>query len=107
MHTRSFQRTRPANVILFVEPRFKLDQHSNLFAVLLGLQQRIDNRGIAPGAVERGLDRYHLWIVCCLLEKVYRWLERVIWQVEQNILATDRGGQFFAERNYRQTMRNI
>jgi hypothetical protein len=54
---RALQLARPDDVRLLVEARLDLDQDHDLFATLGGTDQRLDDRRIARGPIQRHLDR--------------------------------------------------
>src|SRR5262245_59979138 len=53
---RTLQHLRPADVRLFVEAGLHLNQHHHLLTGLGGRDERVHDRGVAAGAVERLLD---------------------------------------------------
>ena len=59
----------PADVGLLVEARLDLDDHEHLLACLGGVDQGVDDRGVAGGAVERLLDREHVRVGGGLLDE--------------------------------------
>ena len=59
VHADLLQRLRPRDVRLLVEPRFELDERSDLLARLGGADERGDDRAVTGRAVQRHLDREH------------------------------------------------
>jgi hypothetical protein len=47
----ALQRSRPGDVVGFVEPRLQLDQHRDLFPAVGGFRQRSYDRGVTRGAI--------------------------------------------------------
>ena len=54
------ERPRPRHVGLLVEPGLQLDEHGHLLAPLGGPDQRLDDRAVGRGAIQRLLDRQHV-----------------------------------------------
>ena len=78
----------PADVGLLVEAGLDLDDHQHLLAGLGGVDERVDDRGVAGGAVERLLDRQHVRVGGGLLdEPLHRRRERVVRVVQQHVVA--------------------
>ena len=63
MRARFLQPARPLNVGRFVEARAQFDQRGHLFAGVGRVDQRLDDRRIAAGAVKRDLDCENLRIL--------------------------------------------
>ena len=81
----------PADVRLLVEARLQLDEHEHLLAGLGRVDQRLDDRGVAGGAVQRLLDRQHVRVVRGLLdEPLHGGGERVVRVVQEYVGAADR-----------------
>ena len=81
----------PLDVGLLVEAGLDLDEHQHLLAGLGGVDQGVDDRGVAGGAVERLLDRQHVRVVRGLLdEPLHRRGERVVGVVQQHVAAPQR-----------------
>ena len=81
----------PADVGLLVEARLDLDEHQHLLAGLGGVDERVDDRGVAGGAVERLLDRQHVRVGGGLLdEPLHARGERVVRVVQQHVVARGR-----------------
>ena len=57
LHAGALQIARPADIGLLVEARLELDQRGHGLAGLGGLGQRLDDRRVGRGAIERLLDR--------------------------------------------------
>ena len=78
----------PADVGLLVEARLDLDDHQHLLAGLGGVDEGVDDRGVARRAVERLLDRQHVRVGGGLLdEALHRGGERVVGVVQQHVVA--------------------
>ena len=60
---------RPADVGLLVEAGLDLDDHQHLLAGLGRVDEGVDDRGVARGAVERLLDREHVRVGGRLLDE--------------------------------------
>ena len=60
MHACAFEFARPGDIGFFVEPGLNFNEGDNLFACFGGFDQRIDNGGVAAGAVEGLLDSLYL-----------------------------------------------
>ncbi len=69
VHARLLQLARPGDVCLLVEPGLDLHQGQHLLAGLRGVDQRIDDRRVATGAVQRLLDGHDLGVVGRLLQE--------------------------------------
>ncbi len=84
---RLLQLAGPADVGLLVEPGLDLDDHQHLLAGLGGIDQGVDDRGVAGGAVQRLLDREHVRIGRRLLEEpLDRCRERVVRVVQEYVV---------------------
>ena len=62
MHAVILQRASPRDVVRLVETRLQLDQHDHLLAPFRRLDQRAHDRRFARCAVQRELDRQHLFV---------------------------------------------
>ena len=60
VHACAFEFARPGDIGFFVEPGLNFNEGDNLFACFGGFDQRIDNGGVAAGAVEGLLDSLYL-----------------------------------------------
>ena len=85
------QRPGPPDIVLLIEPGLELDQGSHGLAVLAGLHERIDNRGVGTDPVEGDLDREHVRVMGSLPDKVDDRREAVVGLVEQDVVVPDRG----------------
>ena len=91
VHARLLQRARPGDVGLLVEPRLDLDQRDDLLAGLGRVDQRVDDRRVAGGAVQRLLDREHLRVGRGLLdEPLHARGERVVRVVHEHVALAQR-----------------
>ncbi len=62
VHAGALELARPCDVGVLVETRLDLDQCQHLLAGVRGVDQRVDDRGVAGRAVQRLLDGEHLRI---------------------------------------------
>ncbi|MNN70630.1 hypothetical protein D3C81_1864990 [compost metagenome] len=62
VHTGFRQTARPVNVCLFVETRLQLNDHRHFFAVVRGVNHRIDNARVFCHTVDVDFDRQHVRI---------------------------------------------
>ena len=82
----------PGDVGLLVEPGLDLHQGQHLLAGLGRLDQGVDDRGVAGGAVEGLLDRQHLRVLGRLLdEPLHAGGEGVVRVVQQHVALLQRG----------------
>ena len=87
------QRLGPADVGLLVEPGLDLDQHHDLLAGLGSVDERVDDRRVAAGAVEGLLDREHIRVGRGLLdEALHARGERLVRVVHEHV-ALPQGGE--------------
>ena len=87
-----FERTGPADVGLFVEPGFQLDDGGDLLAVLGRLDEGLDDRAVEAGPVQRLLDAEHRRVVGRLRhEGLDRRGERVVGVVDQHVALSEHG----------------
>ena len=92
VHAGLFQCARPLDVGLLVEARLDLDQRDDLLARLRRVDQRVDDRRVTGGPVQRLLDRQHVRIRRGLLdEALHRRRERVVGMVHQHVAVAQRG----------------
>ena len=81
----------PADVGRLVEARLDLDQRQHLLARLGGVDEGVDDRGVAGRAVERLLDGQHVRVGGGLLEEaLHGRRERVVRVVQQYVVPTGR-----------------
>ena len=73
------------NVRLFVEAGLQLNHHGHFFAVVRGVDHRIDDAGIFCHAVDVDFDRQHARVERGLSQQLQHVFKRVIRIVEQNI----------------------
>ena len=81
----------PPDVRLLVEARLELDQCGNRLSRLCSLGQRLDDRRIGRGPVERLLDRDHVGVARRLLQELHDDVETLIGMVDEQVLLADRG----------------
>ena len=92
VHARLLQLARPPDVGLLVEPRLDLHQRHDLLARRGRVDQRVDDGGVARGAVERLLDREHVRVGGGLLdEPLHARGERVVGVVDEHVALAQRG----------------
>ena len=91
MRARPFQPPRLADVRRFVKARLQLDQRCHRFARLCRLAQRLDNRAVAAGAIERLLDRKNIGVARRLLQKADHHIEGLVRVMQQHVLLPDCG----------------
>ena len=97
------ERARPLDVAGLVEARLELDDGGHLLAVLGRARERLDDRRVAAGAVERLLDREHVGIVGGARDELDDRIERVVRVVEEDVALADDGEEIVgvAERRAR------
>jgi hypothetical protein len=81
--------TGPVDVVGFVEAGFEFDECDDLFAVLGGVDEGLDDGGVAAGAVEGHLDCEDLGIGGGGLDEIDDAVEGLIGMVKENVLAAD------------------
>ena len=64
----------------------KFDQRRDLFARVGGVDQRLDDRRIAAGAIERHLDCEHLRILRGVLDQFNDRIETFVWMMQEHVL---------------------
>ena len=69
VHAGLLELAGPGDVVLLVEPRLDLDQRQHLLAGLGGVDQGVDDRGVARRPVQRLLDGQHLRVGRGLLQE--------------------------------------
>ena len=82
----ALQTARQLQVGLFVETRPPLDHHGHFLAVTGGIDQRVDDLGVGPGAVQGLLDRQHVRVLRGLAQQVDHRRERLE-RVQQQLIA--------------------
>ena len=87
----AFEIARPADIGLFVEARLEFDQRRHRFARLGRLDQRMHDRTVGRGAIERLLDRDDGGIARRLREELDDDVEGFIGVMDDEILLPDRG----------------
>ena len=71
VHACLLESPRRLDVRPLVEARLQFDEHRDLFAFLGRVDQRLDDRAVAGGAIDRDLDREHAWVVGGLADEVH------------------------------------
>ena len=88
MTARVLELAGPADVGLLVEACLDLDDHQHLLACLGSIDEGVDDRGVARGAIEGLLDGEHVGVGGGLLdEPLHRRGEGVIGVVQQDVVA--------------------
>ena len=82
---------RPQQILLLVEARLQLDHRGDRLAGLGGGDQRVDDRRLLAGAVERLLDRDDVGVLGRLAQEGDHHLEALIGVVDDDVLGPDRG----------------
>ena len=88
LHSRVFQRARPADIAGFVETRLHLDHHRD-FLLGRGLNQGAYDGRIFAGAVQGLLDGKHVGIVGGGANEVHHRVVRIVRMVQQNVAMAD------------------
>ncbi len=91
MDTFTLQCPGPPDIVLLIKPGLEFDQGSDGFAILAGLHERVDNRGVGADTIEGDLDGKYIGVMGSLPDKVHDRGETVVRLVEQDIVVTDRG----------------
>src|SRR4029434_4988618 len=72
-----------------VEARAELDHDQHILALRCGRNERLHDRGLRAGAVERLADRQHLWVACGLPQELEHRCKRLERMVQQHIAPAD------------------
>ena len=91
LHAGALEIARPADIGLLVEARLELDHGGDRLAGFGRLGQRLDDRGIRRGAVERLFDRDHVGIARRLMQEIHHHVERLVGVMDDQVLLPDRG----------------
>ena len=75
LHAGAFEIARPADVGLLVEARLEFDHRGDRFAGFGGLRERLHDRRIRRGAVERLFDRDDVRIARRLMQEIHHHVE--------------------------------
>ena len=86
----SFQPVGPQQILFFVEPRLEFDHGGDRLARLGSRDQRVDDRRLLAGAIQRLLDRDDVGILGRLPQEGHHRLEAFIGMVDDEILGADR-----------------
>ena len=86
-HAALVQHVYAFDVALFVKAGHQLYAGCNLFAVLRGIDQGVDDARVVGCAVQRNGDISHLGVYGRLAQKFHHMVEGVVRKVQQNILA--------------------
>ncbi len=93
----AFEIARPADIGFLVKTRLELDHCRDRFAGLGGLGERLHDRAVVAGAVERLLDRRHRRIARGLAQELDDDVEAFIGMMDDDVLLPDRGEAIPAE----------
>ena len=92
VHAGAFELEGPGDVGVLVEARLDLDQRQHLLAGVGRVDQRVDDRRVGAGAVQRLLDGQHARVGGRLgEERLHRRGERIVGVVQQDVALADRG----------------
>ena len=92
VHAGAFELAGPGDVGVLVEARLDLDQRQHLLAGVGRVDQRVDDRRVGAGAVQRLLDGQHARVGGRLgEERLHRRGERIVGVVQQDVALADRG----------------
>ena len=92
VHARLLELARPLDVGLFVEARLDLDERHDLLACFCSVDECVDNRRVARGAIQRLLDRENLRVGRGLFdESLHARRERIVGVVYEDIAFAQRG----------------
>ena len=87
-----FQQSGPGDVGLFVEPRLNLHDRQHLLASLGGIDEGVNDGGVAGSAVQGLFDGQHLGVLSSLLdEPLHAGGEGVVGVMDEHVATTDRG----------------
>ncbi len=89
MHAGVFEIARPADVGGLVEARLELDHGRDRLAGLDRLLQRLHDRAVARGAVERPLDGHDVGIGHRLTQELHHHVEALVGMVDDDVLLAD------------------
>ena len=90
LHAGALEVARPADVGFLVEARLELDQRGDRLAGFRRLGQRLDDRRVGRGAVERLLDRDDVRIARRLIEELHHHVEGFVRVMDDQVLLADR-----------------
>ena len=100
------QARRELDVRGFVEARHQLDDDGDFLAGARRIHQRVDDRRLRAGAVQRLLDREHVGIRCRLAQEIDDRCERFERMMQQQLaLAHDREDVFLGDEPFRNARR--
>ena len=97
LHAGALQVARPADIGFLVEARLQLDQRRHRLAGLGRLDQRLDDRAVVAGAIERLLDRHHRRVARRLAQELHHDVEALVGMMDDDVLLPDRGEAIAAE----------
>ncbi len=97
LHAGAFEIARPFDVGLFVEARLQFDQRRHRLAGLGRLDQRLDDRRVLGGAIERLLDGDDFGIGRGLAQELHHHVEALEGMMDEQILGADRRKAIAAE----------
>ncbi len=91
LRPRPLQVTRPANIGFLVKARLELDEARHRLAGFGRQHQRLDDRAVGRGAVQRLLDRHHVGVARRLHQELRHHVKAFERMVDQDVLGADRG----------------
>ena len=89
VYTRFRQTARPVDIGLFVETCLQLNHHGHFFAVVRGVDHRVDDAGVFRHAVNIDFDCQHARVKGGLTQQLQHVFKRVIRIVEQDVAFAD------------------
>ena len=91
LHPGPLEPARPEKILLLVEARLQLDHCGDRFARFRRRHQRIDDRRLLSGAIQRLLDRHDIGIVRRLVEVGDHCVEAFVRVMDDEVLGADGG----------------
>ncbi len=90
LHSSTFERVGPEDVLLLVEACLQLDDGGDRLAGVRGVDQRLDDRRLLARAIERLLDRDDVRVGRRLPHELHDNLEALVGMVDEDVLLADR-----------------
>ena len=91
VHAGLLELAGPLDVVGLVEAGLELDQGGDLLAVLRGLHEGVDDRGVAAGAIQRLFDGENAGIAGGLLHEGHDRIEGIVGVVEEDVALVEGG----------------
>src|SRR6185312_11177470 len=85
VHALALQRPRPFDITLLIEACLQFHEHGHLFAVFNGIEQRFDDRGLAPYPIERHLDGEHIGVSSGFAEQIDYRLKGIVGMMQKAV----------------------